>query len=360
MAARKIHIFAPQGSSRGTTLLGSRGIAAQGNRNVTFLNKAYILSLVALLTAAPLSFAHEGMTGQPKHYCETPFAHTAVHEYGAPGTGSVIFIGSDWSLPPCPYGDTTWDGHLEFAFGGAWLQARDSDCTTAYADHAPGSTIKVYDAVLSAVGSDVAFSVYADTLNNDPIPSEPNCGDFESDYGVDCVNECAPGFPPGLDGTYQVYVSGTTGHIYNGPPPPGLPVCSDGQDNDGDGLIDYPLDSGCTSSDDTNEATTTPCSDGIDNDGDGWTDYPLDPGCSSRADTNEGDEPQCSDRRDNDGDGWIDFPLDPGCENSGDGSENTHVPQCSDRVNNDPAQDDLPDYPLDPQCESAADDDESQ
>ena len=168
------------------------------------------------LTLAPLSAAHDGGVGAPKTHCETPGSDTGHHEYGPPGTGFVIFLGLDGAIPPCPYGDTTWDGHIEFAFGGAWLQASPSLCTEAYADHTPGAFISVYDAFLTAFGSDVAFSVYADTLNNDPIPSEPNCGDFESDYGVDCVNNCAPGFPPGLDGSYQVYVSGTTGHIYDG------------------------------------------------------------------------------------------------------------------------------------------------
>ncbi len=115
-------------------------------------------------------------------------------------------------------------------------------------------------------------------------------------------------------------------------PSTGLPECSDGIDNDGDGLIDYPADPGCESPEDDDEspvqppfatatptpttpgATTTPigstatptptptpepteeptptptptptpeptqtsnCSDGSDNDADGFTDL-LDPGC---------------------------------------------------------------------------------
>jgi acid phosphatase type 7 len=43
-----------------------------------------------------------------------------------------------------------------------------------------------------------------------------------------------------------------------GPPPP--PACSDGNDNDGDGSIDYPADPGCTSATDTDE--TDPVSGG--------------------------------------------------------------------------------------------------
>ncbi|MDD5623798.1 MAG: hypothetical protein PHI23_03760, partial [Candidatus Peribacteraceae bacterium] len=48
------------------------------------------------------------------------------------------------------------------------------------------------------------------------------------------------------------------------------PQCSDGIDNDGDHLIDYPNDPGCTSPQDTDEQNpgATECSDGVDNDGD--------------------------------------------------------------------------------------------
>jgi len=63
-------------------------------------------------------------------------------------------------------------------------------------------------------------------------------------------------------------------------------ACSDGLDNDGDGLVDYPLEPGCLSAYDTNE--TDPlnpgeCANGGDDDGDGATDYPADPECVSAA-----------------------------------------------------------------------------
>ena len=74
------------------------------------------------------------------------------------------------------------------------------------------------------------------------------------------------------------------------------------------------------------------CSDGIDNDGDGLIDYPHDPGCSSGGDLTENksvggsskqpvNKPECSDGIDNDGDGLIDYPHDPGCVSSNDVSE---------------------------------------
>jgi hypothetical protein len=90
------------------------------------------------------------------------------------------------------------------------------------------------------------------------------------------------------------------------------PACSDGIDNDGDGLVDYPADPGCLSPDDPWE--TVDCNDGIDNDGDGSIDYDPegdgDPSCGSAQFGAE--QTQCSDGADNDGDGKIDM-ADPQC-----------------------------------------------
>jgi photosystem II stability/assembly factor-like uncharacterized protein len=60
------------------------------------------------------------------------------------------------------------------------------------------------------------------------------------------------------------------------------------------------------------------CSDGVDNDGDGLVDHPADPGCASASADLE--NPQCDDDLDNDGDGTMDWnggpggaPADPQC-----------------------------------------------
>ena len=83
-------------------------------------------------------------------------------------------------------------------------------------------------------------------------------------------------------------------------------ACSNGVDDDGDGLVDYPDDVGCQAADDGFERLDAlPCDDGFDGDGDGAVDYPEDVGCASPAGNLE--DPQCSDGIDNDGDGEIDW-----------------------------------------------------
>jgi hypothetical protein len=71
------------------------------------------------------------------------------------------------------------------------------------------------------------------------------------------------------------------------------------------------------------------CSDGFDNDGDGLTDFGEDPGCYSASWTLE--NPQCDDELDNDGDGKVDWDGDP--DGNGDGPA-APDPQCADAWRN--------------------------
>jgi hypothetical protein len=112
-----------------------------------------------------------------------------------------------------------------------------------------------------------------------------------------------------------------------------LAACSDGWDNDGDGLVDR-ADPGCASDNDNSEIAHDPtcltptspseseqCKNGIDDDRDGLIDM-LDPGCSKPEDDNEADgTTQCQNTKDDDGDGLIDM-KDPGCSNPQDNNEN--------------------------------------
>ena len=158
--------------------------------------------------------------------------------------------------------------------------------------------------------------------------------------------------------------------------------CSDGFDNDGDGLKDYPQDHGCTSATDDDEYDSTfrpQCQDGVDNDGDGKIDFPEDQGCASFDDNNEQNQVNqlqqptptpvqnpvvapaadtaCSDGVDNDNDGKADFPQDQGCTSAQDNDEfNFRAPRCSDGIDND--NDGLKDFPQDPGCTTPYDDNE--
>ena len=72
-----------------------------------------------------------------------------------------------------------------------------------------------------------------------------------------------------------------------------LPQCSDTLDNDGDGKIDFPADSGCTDANDNNENNVSPqCSDGVDNaDPEDTLIDMADPGCANDNDNDEADAP---------------------------------------------------------------------
>jgi hypothetical protein len=70
-------------------------------------------------------------------------------------------------------------------------------------------------------------------------------------------------------------------------------ACADGIDNDGDGVVDFPVEPGCDTADDDVETDPVPapaCGNGLDDDLDGFTDYPDDPGCDYAADGIEIDE----------------------------------------------------------------------
>ena len=87
------------------------------------------------------------------------------------------------------------------------------------------------------------------------------------------------------------------------------PECSDEIGNDGDALVDFPADPGCTSAEDLSEAAD--CDDGLDNDGDGLADYGADPGCRNRQEWAR-EDPACDNAVDDDGDTLVDVE-DPEC-----------------------------------------------
>ncbi len=121
------------------------------------------------------------------------------------------------------------------------------------------------------------------------------------------------------------------------------PLCDDGEDNDGDGMTDFPEDLGCDSaSDDSEDSLPNPqCKDGRDNDGDGKIDYPIDPGCYAPQQDDEADDcpdgpgcPQCSNNKDDDMNGQTDYPADSlGCTAASDTDEYTrNLAACGSNV----------------------------
>jgi hypothetical protein len=258
-----------------------------------------LLLLAALLAIAPMGVAHDPV-GTPKNYCEDP-SEWDVHDYAPVSVRVFNFLGWDGNVVGDCDGDGLgydFDGHYEWASGGAMLLAESGDgvtggasaCYVTTADHPVFGPFTVTDAVL---GSGVSFLVGADTVNLVPPTSGPDCGDGILDATSTCIGTCTVTFTPGLDGAYFVNVGslafpGTAGHVCTsgcgggGSPPP---ECVDGHDNDGGGGRDWinpggRPDMGCglpTSDEDStsNELTpyTGPCADFVDNDGDGERDW---------------------------------------------------------------------------------------
>lgn len=175
------------------------------------------------------------------------------------------------------------------------------------------------------------------------LPDVSGTGDMrpDDDGGVDDVGPDLPDMEP-----VDVFV--------------GAPQCSDSDDNDGDGLIDFPDDPGCDNALDNDERQLQ-CADGIDNDEDGFIDFPDDPGCGSAGDNDEENPmvlPECADGLDNDRNGLID-EQDPGCAAVADPTESApdEFAACADRIDNDG--DGIVDFPDEPGCAAAGDDDEA-
>jgi len=102
------------------------------------------------------------------------------------------------------------------------------------------------------------------------------------------------GIHPPVDDIVSRHIGATIGHdavahafaLFEPPP-----ACSDGQDNDGDGLVDYPEDPGCMDADSVEEVAA--CQDGVDNDEDGLVDF--DGGASLHGGVAVGDpDPECA------------------------------------------------------------------
>jgi len=92
-------------------------------------------------------------------------------------------------------------------------------------------------------------------LGNDKLVGGKGRDRYSCGPGKDTVQGDTSDVKPGAD---CEVVKGITPPPPPPPPPAPKPLCSDGLDNDGDGLIDYPADKGCTSADDNDEVDPPP------------------------------------------------------------------------------------------------------
>jgi hypothetical protein len=209
-------------------------------------------------------------------------------------SGSMNGGGNGW--PPLVCGSGIPDGSLAIACGqtrsGSLNLTGDSDTYTFLAE--AGDVV-----TLTMSGGASGFDPVAELFGPGGATLIGLCGPNEV-----CVSAAVPAagaytvrvlaLDPETTGTYTLQMSRS----------PCASDCQDGIDNDGDGLADFPADSGCANAGDLSERRE--CSDGFDNDGDGLTDFAGgDPSCSNAESSLE--DPLCDDGRDNDADGTLDW-----------------------------------------------------
>jgi hypothetical protein len=193
---------------------------------------------LAILLITPVVMGHHthaGVSspdGTPKWWCEDP-AEWGVHEYTSthPVLSSSGYDLSDPLLaapaPPidgdtqsCSGGLLDFDGHPEYAVGGAVLQVETRAACDPQSGHHPAfGPIWVRDNI---AGSTISFLIASDTASSvDTPPDLPSCGDGVFDEATVCVNVCTVTFRPGLDGAYTVLVASVLfsgGHVGTGSP----------------------------------------------------------------------------------------------------------------------------------------------
>ena len=210
-------------------------------------------------------------------------------------SGSSNGGGNGW--PPLVCG--TPDGSLRISCGQTYSRALDvtgdSDSYTFLAEAGDAVTITVSDGVS---GFDPVAELFAPGGAALALSGGPVCG----------PNETCTSAPLPTAGAYTILVRQPSGSALGAysvqmSRSPCASDCQDGIDNDGDDLIDFPDDRGCSHADDLAERRE--CNDGYDNDGDGLTDFAGgDIGCPTNNSTIE--DAQCDDGHDNDRDGTID------------------------------------------------------
>lgn len=133
-------------------------------------------------------------------------------------------------------------------------------------------------------------------------PYDPDC--FDSMDGAETSGTaCSNGLDDDGDGLadWPRDAGCTSGYDLDEADPPSPPECANGVDDDDDGAMDFPNDPGCDAAADTSEGSESrtsasvaryACDDGEDNDGDGLVDL-ADPGCTGDTDVDENGPSVC-------------------------------------------------------------------
>ncbi len=145
--------------------------------------------------------------------------------------------------------------------------------------------------------------------------SEPQCGDGNIDPGEACegnaIIDCSTYLGASYTGTITCSGCQYDSSVCTKLTEDTEELCSDGLDNDGNGLIDC-MDTSCKKMTVCREDLSANCKDGKDNDLDGLVDC-ADTGCKTFAHCKEESEKTCKDGIDNDLDGLTDCE-DPTCK----------------------------------------------
>ena len=211
------------------------------------LNKIF-LALLVLALLAPAGLAHT--PPGPKNFCESP-PDWSTHDYWTQGgVGRVILGPYDGNGTSCSHTSIVpeYDGHLEFAIGGAYLAADNGGvyasgpwagaswgsqaCFGEDADHTPMTTIYITDLVTGgSVGMDITSDYARDAV---PADTDPTTG-AQTICGDHLVEPCDPTDPTAVDqvtcnshdGDLTVMTSTT---LWDANPNSGTPTFGPGQD----------------------------------------------------------------------------------------------------------------------------------
>ena len=261
----------------GTHTTGTAGATINNAKGIAGMSQHTILPIKGLGVSGIYCTASDSGLANSLKYAADQGAHISSNSWGGGGVSTVIndaiqyahdrgvvhiaaagndgpctnCVGEPWkskaSITTIVASTTSSDGQSSFssegpeidvaAPGSGILSTTSGTSTYATMDGTSMATPHVTGtaALLKALNPSWGFSQIDSQLKSTAVDLGP--AGFDQDFGYGRINAAAA----------------TAG----GTPPPA--ACTDGADNDGDGLVDYPNDPGCTSSTDTDETNAATC-----------------------------------------------------------------------------------------------------